>query len=60
MNDVAEKDHVCRHKHNRFKPLKVPRLKSQSLLILLTVGYSKAQSYFVCFLHGCLMIDGVR
>ena len=32
------------------------------LLILLTVGSSKAQSdsYFVYFLHGCSMIDSVR
>ena len=46
--------------HNRFKPLEVPRLESQSLLILLTVASSKAQSYFVYFLHGCPMNDGVR
>ena len=55
---IAEKNHV--YSPNRVKPLEVPRLESQSLLILLTVGSNKAQSYFVYFLHGGPMIDGVR
>ena len=59
MNGVAEKDHVYRPSIT-VSSLWKSSVWNQSSLILLTVSFNKAQSYFVYFLHGCPMIDGVR